>query len=562
MGSNIPKTHEKYVEEMFNKYGDDFTVLGTYTKGKDKILVRHNICETEWSPFAQGVLSKGGCPTCGKEVSRIKRVKSQVEFEKDIYDLVGEEYSVAGDYINSSENVVMRHNTCNHEWSIKAGHFLYDNIRCPKCDSLKKREQQYIQEVYEIYGEEYSITGQYVGSIKPILIKHNICGKEFEIRSANSIKKKNFHCKECYVRPVKNNIKPVKKKKEIKKEVCDLIENKYNITKNVNNNKKNIKRNTEIFKQEVFDLVGDEYTVIGEYINTDTHIIMRHNCEKCNNHEYPVTPNKFLSDRRCPHNICKGERVWKDRKKTHEQFEKEVYELTENKFLVLGEYIDTQTKVLMKHNIPECNYEWETIPSIFLNEKTLFKCPQCAIHHNSGETHYNWQGGLSGLVPYFRRTVPVIWKKESMKNCGYKCVITGERFDAIHHLYGFSSFVKDTLDELGLSYSFGFKAKDFTSEQLKSIGKLLWIKHEKLMGVCLTRDIHELFHTFYLSKNNTPQQFTEFIQRLEDHEFDEYLKKRNLTLNINHNVLDVLLREPIQVELSQIDSSFLINNHD
>ena len=38
-----------------------------------------------------------------------------------------------------------------------------------------------------------------------------------------------------------------------------------------------------MFKKEVYDLVGDEYTVIGEYINSDSLIDIRHNSNKCNN---------------------------------------------------------------------------------------------------------------------------------------------------------------------------------------------------------------------------------------------------------------------------------------
>lgn len=68
---------------------------------------------------------------------------------------------------------------------------------------------------------------------------------------------------------------------------------------------RNKKKTTEIFKKEVFELVGDEYDVLGEYINALAHILIRHN--KCGN-EYPVAPAKFLYGNRCP--ICsssKGE---------------------------------------------------------------------------------------------------------------------------------------------------------------------------------------------------------------------------------------------------------------
>ena len=56
-------------------------------------------------------------------------------------------------------------------------------------------------------------------------------------------------------------------------------------------------KTTEEFKVEVFNLVGDEYQVIGEYVNNHTKIKILH--KKCGN-TYYVTPLAFLSSNRCP----------------------------------------------------------------------------------------------------------------------------------------------------------------------------------------------------------------------------------------------------------------------
>ena len=66
----------------------------------------------------------------------------------------------------------------------------------------------------------------------------------------------------------------------------------------------------EEFEQEVKDLVGDEYSILGRYEKATTKIKMRHNCDKCNNHEYMVAPSKFLIGHRCPRcNESKGEKA-------------------------------------------------------------------------------------------------------------------------------------------------------------------------------------------------------------------------------------------------------------
>jgi hypothetical protein len=61
------------------------------------------------------------------------------------------------------------------------------------------------------------------------------------------------------------------------------------------------KKTNEEFLKEVYSLVGDEYTVLGKYINVHTKILMKHNCKKCNNHEWLVEPTNFLQGTRCPY---------------------------------------------------------------------------------------------------------------------------------------------------------------------------------------------------------------------------------------------------------------------
>jgi hypothetical protein len=56
------------------------------------------------------------------------------------------------------------------------------------------------------------------------------------------------------------------------------------------------RKTTEQFKKEVYDLVGDEYEVIDEYITAIDKITFKHN--KCGN-IFKMAPNKFLNNRRC-----------------------------------------------------------------------------------------------------------------------------------------------------------------------------------------------------------------------------------------------------------------------
>jgi hypothetical protein len=124
------------------------------------------------------------------------------------------------------------------------------------------------------------------------------------------------------------------------------------------------KKTAEQFKAEVFQLVGDEYTVMGEYQNNRTEIQMKHN--SCG-HIWEIRPYSFLQGNRCPK--CYG-----NIKKTTEQFKTEVFQLVGNEYIVMGEYQDAKIKIQMKHNT--CGHVWEITPNAFLQGK---RCPKCAF---------------------------------------------------------------------------------------------------------------------------------------------------------------------------------------
>ena len=70
--------------------------------------------------------------------------------------------------------------------------------------------------------------------------------------------------------------------------------------------KKSQKINTDIFKMKVYDLCGDEYSVLGEYVNAHKKIEMRHN--KCG-FEFDIQPTDFVNNgTRCPY--CGNRAVW------------------------------------------------------------------------------------------------------------------------------------------------------------------------------------------------------------------------------------------------------------
>lgn len=127
--------------------------------------------------------------------------------------------------------------------------------------------------VKEIYGEEYEVIGKYTGNKNNIEIKHNVCGKSYFPKPNDFLRGKStcYHCSEKR------------------------------------------KRTTDDFKEEVYNLVKNEYEVLEEYKNAHSSILMKHN--KCGN-IFPTSRNTFLKGHRCP--ICSIESGSEKRRFTFE----------------------------------------------------------------------------------------------------------------------------------------------------------------------------------------------------------------------------------------------------
>ena len=197
------------------------------------------------------------------------RRKTHAEFVAEVEALVGDEYAVIGVYSGALAKIEVRHNDCGHEYEVQPNSILRGH-RCPKCAVVKSRKttEEFKRDVLELEGDEYSVIGEYKYSAIKIKMKHNTCEYEYDVRPNDFLGGK--RCPKCNPKG-----KPPKTTKE--------------------------------FKREVVELVGDEYSVLGDYVNSSTKIEMKH--RKCN-HEYKVAPNNFINGSRCPKcRESKGERV-------------------------------------------------------------------------------------------------------------------------------------------------------------------------------------------------------------------------------------------------------------
>lgn len=105
------------------------------------------------------------------------------------------------------------------------------------------------------------------------------------------------------------------------------------------------------------------------------------------------------------------------------------------------------------------------------------------------------------------------WKIDSMKNCDYRCIITGGTFDDIHHIYGFNLIFEEMIENVPFELNKRFE--DFTEEELNYIlDEFKRIQSRYPLGVCLNKSIHAEFHRQYGYGHNTEEQWNEFIEKI------------------------------------------------
>jgi hypothetical protein len=245
-----------------------------------------------------------------------------------------------------------------------------------------------------------------------------------------------------------------------------------------------------------YRLISNEFTGIHDYLDLE--------CPS--NHKFSMTFGHFYHDgNKCPKCIGKN----KSLDEVCNYLNKEGYKVLDD------EYINAYTK--MKLKCPNNH--------IFRMSWTCYdrshRCPVCYIENNKGENHYNWRGGISSLSNYLRDKI-TIWKQESLKKSNYQCELTNEKVEVIHHLYSFHNIVKETLRILNLPlYD---SVNKYNNNELRIItDKCIELHQQYGLGVCLTKQIHNLFHKEYGNENNTPEQFENFKTRYNNGEFNNFL---------------------------------------
>lgn len=179
------KTNKEFLEEVYTLVKEEYTVLTEYELSGKKLLMRHNTCGKEYQVKPNLFLKGRRCPYCNGNKATHKTTE---QYKKEVYDLVGEEYSVLDDYINRSTPILMRHNICGREYKVSPSNFLYRS-RCIKCyyDSTRLTLREVNSSIKEHLGITYTLVSEYKGSESKVELLHKDCNKKFKVRYTDII---------------------------------------------------------------------------------------------------------------------------------------------------------------------------------------------------------------------------------------------------------------------------------------------------------------------------------------------------------------------------------------
>lgn len=178
------------------------------------------------------------------------------------------------------------------------------------------------------------------------------------------------------------------------------------------------------------------------------------------------------------------------------------------------ELLDTEYKGCYHKMKYRCKNHYRYIQECSLGELSTGRgCKYCSIENN---------GHTISLKDHLR-VIILQWKNDTVKLYNNKCALTNSAKNiVIHHLYSFNKIFDEIFEQINLPIY--LHTIDYCEDDLILIeNKCLELHYKYGLGICITKNIHKLYHKIYGRKNNTPLQFELFNKRYYNGDFNNLL---------------------------------------
>ena len=314
-------------------------------------------------------------------------------YREEVEKITNGEYSVLGDFVNTRTKIKHCHEICGHVWEVSPNSIISSGSRCPECSATTnklKSNDEFLEEVYLLTGDEYVFLQEYTGNKRKILCRHVVCDHTYLVKPNQFLS--GTRCPKCSkVKAAEKLRTPVE---VIKRKVVEISGGEYSISGTFKNthsraeflhdtcgckyhttvsnfmighgrcpNCRNSKSAQE-FREFIFEKYGNEVQLLTEFKNHREYVLVKH--LKCGS-IYHVLPNNLK--RNLPCKVCSVN----SSRRTPDEFIREVYRLVGDEYVFHGRYVNSKEKMHVTHST--CGKRYSVSPYKFLDGR---RCPNCA----------------------------------------------------------------------------------------------------------------------------------------------------------------------------------------
>lgn len=158
------RTDQELFQHLFETASFGDYELLKFSNMNKKIEIRHSACGRVYSIRSRDFLEESKRCMCGKS-------SSYAEVERRV-DLVGDFDLIH--FQSTTMPFRILHKGCGSEFSVNYGRFIR-HPKCKICENLSRSEQEFEKEIYELVGEEYKLVSAYKDRKTDVQILHTVC---------------------------------------------------------------------------------------------------------------------------------------------------------------------------------------------------------------------------------------------------------------------------------------------------------------------------------------------------------------------------------------------------
>ena len=157
------KHFEKYNQKLFDTVGKDYELINIFKRNKKTYMtLKHIECGNIYDVNTYKFFTVGQrCPSkeCNSKRRSLACMKPISKLKEEIFDLVGDEYRLIGEYTGTNNNATFYHKICKNTF-LKTPHNFLKGQRCPHCVLPTAGEQRIINYLNNIE-EKYTFQKTY-----------------------------------------------------------------------------------------------------------------------------------------------------------------------------------------------------------------------------------------------------------------------------------------------------------------------------------------------------------------------------------------------------------------